>query len=462
MKEKKKILQFQKINFNYIYFLLFFISTFIATFISENLDSFGDEKTNYDNERNIYEAALQIATTYITTLSDYLAIIFFIINKYRSKGSAELDMKTIKLKTTQATGSFIYNDKYENELSKNYKRVHLYSFFVGFFDFIPFILLAIFYWTTEDLDQDTYLYYLNSSVVLNILLQYVMGFLVLKTKFYRHHYFSFILNSICFLILITLDIVNKILLGKYGIDSNYFFVMIAYLIFFALEYAFGKKALINGFLSIYSLLIQKAMYKTILMIAFSIIIYFINTRIFYYIGIIISKPINIALIIGLFIFGFLTNVFKWYVIDKFSPSHLPLPFIIEDLSYYFSFLIVSGGDKSLNALQIADLVTRIIIYIILFIGVLIHNEIVIINLCGLNLQTKLYLNKMLVQEELLSNTDNEEILKRYDTIFLEMEDKPEEENEETETNNGENKNDDDNENKEIKNENISDEENKEE
>jgi len=238
--------------------------------------------------------------------------------------------------------------------------------------------------------------------------------------------------------------------------------MIAYLIFFALEYAFGKKALINGFLSIYSLLIQKAMYKTILMIAFSIIIYFINTRIFYYIGIIISKPINIALIIGLFIFGFLTNVFKWYVIDKFSPSHLPLPFIIEDLSYYFSFLIVSGGDKSLNALQIADLVTRIIIYIILFIGVLIHNEIVIINLCGLNLQTKLYLNKMLVQEELLSNTDNEEILKRYDTIFLEMEDKPEEENEETETNNGENKNDDDNENQEMKNENINDEENKEE
>ena len=153
---------------------------------------------------------------------------------------------------------------------------------------------------------------------------------------------------------------------------------------------------------------------------------------------------------------------KWYVIDKFSPSHLPLPFIIEDLSYYFSFLIVSGGDKSLNALQIADLVTRIIIYIILFIGVLIHNEIVIINLCGLNLQTKLYLNKMLVQEELLSNTDNEEILKRYDTIFLEMEDKPEEENEETETNNGENKNDDDNENQEMKNENINDEENKEE
>ena len=30
-------------------------------------------------------------------------------------------------------------------------------------------------------------------------------------------------------------------------------------------------------------------------------------------------------------------MFKWYVIEKFSPSYLPLPFVIEDIGYYISF-----------------------------------------------------------------------------------------------------------------------------
>ena len=108
-------------------------------------------------------------------------------------------------------------------------------------------------------------------------------------------------------------------------------------------------------------------------------------------------------------------MFKWYVIDKFSPGYLPLPFVIEDIGYYISFLI-TGKEDRYESLQKADLAARIIIYVILFIGVMIHNEIFIINLCGLNLQTKLYLDKMVKQEELLSNTNNEEILK--DMILL--------------------------------------------
>ena len=446
-KTKIKIIQFQKINFNYIFFILFLISSFISSFIEENLDKFNDDSNN-SKSGPIYEAALQITILYITTLSDYLAIIPFFINKFRSKGNAELNMKVIRIKTEQTASMYIYNDQYENQLTKNYKKVHLYSLLVGFFDFIPYILLIIYYWTNI-VEVETYLNYLNSSVVFNILLQYILGYFILKTKFYTHHFFSFILNAICFLILATLDIINSVVYKIF--DLKYILIYIAYLLFFAFEYAFGKKALINGFFSIYSLLIQKALYKTIFVIIFSVAIYFINKDIYFNIYDILSG--NIIPIIALFIFGFTSNVFKWYVIEKFSPSYLPLPFVIEDIGYYISFLI-TGEEGDYQPLQKADLAVRIIIYVILFIGVMIHNEIFIINLCGLNLQTKLYLDKMVKQEELLSNTNNEEILKRYDSTIMEMQKRLEDENENNESNNNneEYKTNEDNKTEEIKDE----------
>ena len=98
MEEKTKIIQFQKINFNYIFFILFLISSFISSFIEENLDKFNDDSNN-SKSGPIYEAALQITILYIITLSDYLAIIPFFINKFRSKGNAEINMKVIRIKT---------------------------------------------------------------------------------------------------------------------------------------------------------------------------------------------------------------------------------------------------------------------------------------------------------------------------------------------------------------------------
>ena len=77
----------------------------------------------------------------------------------------------------------------------------------------------------------------------------------------------------------------------------------------------------------------------------------------------------------------------------------------------------------MKSANIADLTTRIIIFIILFLGVLMHNEIVIINLCGLNQSTKLYLDKKVIEEDLLSNSENNDILKRFDTTICEMEEK---------------------------------------
>ena len=70
-----------------------------------------------------------------------------------------------------------------------------------------------------------------------------------------------------------------------------------------------------------------------------------------------------------------------------------------------------------------DLYIRIFLYLIIAIGVLIHNEIVVINICNLGSDTKYFLDLELKKEELFNNADNPEIIKRYETLIdMESED----------------------------------------
>ena len=58
-----------------------------------------------------------------------------------------------------------------------------------------------------------------------------------------------------------------------------------------------------------------------------------------------------------------------------------------------------------------DIYIRIFFYIISFVGVLIHNEIVIINICA-----KYFLDLKVKNEVLYSDTDDPVILKRYEIL----------------------------------------------
>ena len=84
-----------------------------------------------------------------------------------------------------------------------------------------------------------------------------------------------------------------------------------------------------------------------------------------------------------------------------------------------------------------DIYIRIFLYIISFIGVIIHNEIVVINICNLGSDTKYFLDLQVELEEQFANTDNPEIIKWYETF--EMDTVYEEDNEETKKNEGETK-----------------------
>ena len=56
-------------------------------------------------------------------------------------------------------------------------------------------------------------------------------------------------------------------------------------------------------------------------------------------------------------------------------------------------------------------------YLISFIGVMIHNEIIVINICNLGSDTKYFLDLQVESDEIFAKTDNPEIMKRYDSLI---------------------------------------------
>ena len=137
------------------------------------------------------------------------------------------------------------------------------------------------------------------------------------------------------------------------------------------------------------------------------IVFLQGTRFLYFLSVIISS--------------FFENIFLWIIIDRFSPNHIPLAIILNQIATFIMSLIIDSKIDNANILGY-DLYIRIFLYIILIIGVLIHNEIIVINICGLASDTKYFLDLKVKNEELYSDSDEPEILQRFET-YDELEDK---------------------------------------
>ena len=164
-------------------------------------------------------------------------------------------------------------------------------------------------------------------------------------------------------------------------------------------------------------MIIKSSILIVLVIIFSLIflIFDKDKEVFNGVGLLFSK--FIFLTIANILSHFLEDLFLWLIIDRFSPNYNPFAIIFQEVSY--SILdAVSGVNYSL---EVWDICLRIILYVISTIGVIIHNEIVVINICNLGSDTKYFLDMKFQYEELYAQTDNPEILKRFET-FEEMED----------------------------------------
>ena len=260
------------------------------------------------------------------------------------------------------------------------------------FDILAKLCLFTFYFIANDDKNITAEDDLNILCIFNILTKCLASRIFLKAIFYRHHYLSL---GIFFFFLIILSSFEIFETEFNGLNNFYIIATILSSVFYSLEDVIGKKILNYGFLNPYSLLSFKGLYGTFILLLFSIPLIFIKRdeeMIFNKLFFFMNTKTKILLNIGLLVTNCLYNICIWIIIDDFSVNDLALTTIfsgiITEISKIFS-------DEKKN---IIITISTFIIYFILIIGVCIHNEIIIINKCGLNEYTKIKIGKKGAEE----------------------------------------------------------------
>ena len=405
----KKII-FQKCNFNNIYFLFYFIISFINHLIERNLFSLKEESNKNNSKFNKYLPAKMLNNIYIANISDFLAIIPHLIRKKLLKKKQE-KITPVEIEDNKESEDLklIYNDKNILITNKKKKKILLYCIVVGILDFLEKFSLILYYILFVDEESDIYAF--SCIVPFEIICQYICSFIILKIHFYKLQYFSLFLNLGIFIIILIIDIYNCFKNVDSKIWRMYFFYLFN-IIFYSIEYSLGKKIFLYGFISIYLLIIIKGFVVLILSFLFSMIILLVDKDIFVSIGFFFREKKYIGLLIAKIFSDFFYCLFTWLIIDRFSPNYFPLSLLMYELCSFLVDIIY----KKENNFNNLDFYIRIFLYLVSAIGVIIHNEIVVINICNLGSDTKYFLDLEVKSEELFANTDNPEIIKRYDSL----------------------------------------------
>ena len=144
------------------------------------------------------DVAQPFLNTYLFIVSDYLAVIPFIIVFLRSRKLTQ----TIEIRERYSL--------IRNKHTKRKKEFFLLMTLVSVFDFASHISSLLFYIVYGRNERAVNENYLSSLLIFNTVIIYLLSRLILKTYFYKHHYFSFIINVVCILILGTIDIIYGI------------------------------------------------------------------------------------------------------------------------------------------------------------------------------------------------------------------------------------------------------------
>jgi hypothetical protein len=316
----------------------------------------------------------------------------------------------------------IYNDNKISESQKNNKKIILLCFVVAVLDFLMKFSIILYQIIFSEKYLDIFSF--SCLVPFEITLQFVFSYLILKIHFYKLQYLSLFVNLGIFVIILIFDII-EIIYFRIGSIGGYVLLFYAFnIIFGSLEFSFVKKILIDGFLSVYLLMLIKGVMVLIFVIIFSIILFFVKggeifTKVLFFL-----KEVKFIFITIANIFcNFLEHLFAWLIIDKFSPNYYPFVLIFQDIGSAIIDAINEQNYKDNKAYNDYkekrkwwDLTIRIVLYVISAICAILHNEIVVINICNLGSDTKYFLDLKLQSEEIYANTDDIDIIKEYETL----------------------------------------------
>ena len=409
---KKKII-FQKCNFNYIYFL-FYILTYIVTLVIDNF--FAPEEIQANDSKNegydifYYRINVTIKDIFSLNVSDFIAIIPYLIRKKLSQSNNNNDDNNNNNESSETRESIklIYNEESGVNIQRKY--VILYLILIATLDFLKEFMFVLYYIIFPNLDLDIYPF--SFTAMFDTILQFVFSYLILRIHFYKLQRFSLYLNIAILIIILIFDCIDII---EYNVIKGRIYVIFPfYLIFYCLEYVYGKKLILYAYISIYKLLIMKGIIKLFYNAIFSLIVLIVKKGIFIIFKVYFSELKYILLIIGKIIANFFNELFLWIIIDRFSPNHTPLILIGEEICNFALDLIFEGKFHIMGFFKYI----RIVLYLISLFGVLLHNEIIVINVCGLGSDTKYFLDDIAKNEEIYNTTDDPDIIKRFETLEM--------------------------------------------
>lgn len=361
----------------HLLFLAFSISAFLREFMSLH-DFYNDELSNEMKEeevvQNRYFDILQ------NVISDLLQGILYLLSKLKEKREQK--------KLTNSNKNELLD---KENIEKNNEGLIKIMIKISSIDFICQLLSLIFtiiFGTDNVIKRE----HQNFLLIIDITSRFLFCRYILKTFFYRHHIVSMIINFIVFIILGILDILKISLYLNLNIISTIIFAifLIIKTIAYSYEDVLNKIALEKDYYTPYSLLFYKGLFQVPLVIIVSLFILIYksdngdnNPKNVWQIFSSFHKDfINFILIKrSIFIvFNILRSIFLVYVIDKFSSQYLSILKVLESLFIFIYFLI------GIEHKYYDSWIEKIIIsfsFLILVLTSLIYNEILVINIFGL-------------------------------------------------------------------------------
>ena len=231
----------------------------------------------------------------------------------------------------------------------------------------------------------------------------ILSYFILKQPLYRHHYASMVIMGLILLILFILTI-------KYIDENNKLYITIFYFLgyafIFSLYDVLGKKYMNVSYNSPYFVMFIIGTINSILLLIFDIFAYYLRRHIS---GIIIGfkKNINHALDFFIFLFSllleFIWNLGIWLIIYYFTPCHFFISNYIYEYIYYIKNTIESNDD----IYSPINIIIFSLAYLINFFCCLVFNEVIILNFCKLDYNTKKRIEERMKVDNNLGDYDDE-------------------------------------------------------
>jgi hypothetical protein len=356
------------------------------------------------SEINNFSVMIELINLICLNIADLLAGFFVLYTHINSKSDKENNEAR---RTSSNQIKLIYNDL---SIKKN--------------KYLLIFLISVLELVGRSTDLFYYIYFdsirirdgeISWLISIDILPRIIFSKIILKSRLYNHHILSIIMTVIG---LCSMSISAFIAINSYELSRwPYFSFIFLKFITIPLEDVINKILLTNKFLLPQTLMFMRGLYNLIMLLIIIPILYFTNELKldFYFNENEIGYVIQISLLIFFIAFTLLKSFYIMKVIYIFTPQHVAFLNVV----FYMIRLLrcrITTGDQSL--IIISDSVFLIIIIF----STLLFNEMIVVNVCGLNENTK---DGFLIKEkkELNETTDSskfiesEEIDKTQDSFI---------------------------------------------